>query len=168
MIKGKTNSFPEIRITSEMIDRAADKSREMGRIKNSITGGEKNLIGFLGEEIVAKYLKGKVSNTYEYDVILGDKLIEVKTKDTTAYPKKGYEVSVAGFNTRQKCNYYVFTRILSDLSVGWILGYMSRKEYYEKARKMTKDEVDGTNNFVVKADCWNMFISDLKPIKDLL
>lgn len=167
MIKGKRSLFPEVKITREMLDRAQSKSLEMGTLKNSITKGEKNNFGFIGEEIVAFYLKGETSNTYDWDVKLGDKYLEIKSKDTTAYPKSGYEVSVASFNIRQKCDYYVFTRILTDLSVGWILGYMPKKEYYEKARKMTKGEVDGTNNFVVKADCWNMFISDLKPIKDL-
>jgi hypothetical protein len=168
MIKGKRSSFPEIRITDLMLQTAIEKDKEMGTLRNSITGGEKNYFGFLGEEIVASYLDAQTSNTYDWDVRHKDKYLEVKTKDTTAYPKGSYEVSVAGYNTKQKCDYYVFVRILTDLSSGWILGYMPKKEYYEKARKMTKGQIDGTNNFEVKADCWNMFISDLKPIKDLL
>jgi len=168
MIKGKKSNFPEVKITEEMTERADRKAKEMGVIRNSIMKGKQNLLGFLGEEIVASYLKAEISNTYEYDLKLGDKYLEVKTKDTSVYPKMGYEVSVANYNTKQKCDYYVFTRILADLSKGWILGYMPREEYYQRARRMTKDEVDGTNNFVVKANCWNMFIQDLKPIKDLL
>lgn len=168
MIKGKSNSFPEVKITPLMFQRAGFKSLEMGPLKNSITGGHQNIIGFLGEEVVAKYLGVDPANTYEWDVRYKDNFLEVKTKDTTVYPKSGYEVSVAGYNIRQKCDHYVFTRILSDHSVGWILGYMPKKDYYEKARKMTKGEVDGTNNFIVKADCWNMFIHDLKSIKDLI
>lgn len=168
MIKGKKSSFPEVKITAEMSTRAFGKAVEMGKIKNSITGGDKNLIGFLGEEVVAKYLGVDPNNNYEKDIDYKGLGLEVKSKDTTAYPKGSYEVSVASYNTKQKCDHYVFTRILTDFSVGWILGYMPKKDYYEKARKMTKGEIDGTNNFEVKADCWNMFISDLKPIKDLI
>lgn len=167
MIKGKSNSFPEVKITPGMLSRATLKSVDMGSLKNSITQGTKNIIGFLGEEVVGMYLGVEPSNTYEWDIIYNGKYLEVKTKDTTVYPKKGYEVSVAGYNTKQKCDHYVFTRVLTDLSIGWILGFMPKKEFYEKARKMTKGEIDGTNNFEVKADCWNMLISELKPIKQL-
>src|SRR5687768_8114590 len=152
MIKGRSNSFPEIKIDKEMMITADWNANIMGPLKNSITGGEKNLIGFLGEQIVAKYLGIEALNTYNWDMMYKDKYLEIKTKDTTAYPKGSYEVSVAGYNTTQKCDYYIFTRILTDLSVGWILGYMPRDEYYKKARKLTKGDIDGTNNFEVKAD----------------
>ncbi len=168
MIKGKISPFVTIKIDKDMVTRSLSKAEEMGRLRNSITGGEKNVFGFLGEEIVSKYLGCSMANTYEYDLICGDKFLEIKTKDTTAYPKGGYEVSVAEYNTKQRCDHYVFTRILTDMSMGWILGYMPKEEYFYRARKLVEGEMDGTNNFIVKADCWNMYISDLKPINELL
>lgn len=168
MIKAKSSSFPEVEITDEMIGRATIKAEKMGVLRNSITKGAKNVLAFIGEEIVNHYIKGEISNTYDWDIKFGDKLLEVKSKDTTVYPKRMYEVSVADLNTKQKCDFYVFTRILADFSVGWILGFMPKREYLEKARRITKGDIDGSNNFEVREDCWNMYISDLKPIKDLI
>ena len=165
MIKGKT-PFVSVKITDEMKEKARKKATEMGKLRNAIMSGEKSLVGFLGEEIVNDYLMGDISNTYEYDIVVDGETIDVKTKDTTVYPSMTYEVSVASYNTKQKCDYYVFVRILNTLTVGWILGYMPKKEYYEKARFLKKGDVDGTNNFVVRADCWNMYISDLYRIEN--
>lgn len=168
MIKGKRNPIFEVTITEDMLIKAKKKSEEMGTLRNSITKGERNTLAFLGEEIVASVLKASESNTYDYDLIHKDKKIDVKSKNTTVTPKPDYEVSVAELNTKQKCDYYVFTRVSDDLSTGWILGYMEKEEYYKKARFLKKGEIDGSNSYEVKSDCWNMFISDLKPIKNLI
>ena len=72
MIKGKKNIYPEVRITKEMIERASIKGREMGALKNSITGGERNTLSFIGEEIANTALKGSIRNTYEYDIIVNE------------------------------------------------------------------------------------------------
>jgi len=49
----------------------------------------------------------------------------------------------------------------------WILGQMDKKEYLKKARFLKKGEVDKSNNFTVKADCYNLKISDLYPVECL-
>ncbi len=50
--------------------------------------------------------------------------------------------------------------MLLPISV-YIMGYYDKKEYMKEARFLKKGQVDGSNNFVVKADCWNMLYSDL-------
>ena len=40
----------EVEITEKMKQRAWRKAREMGKLKNSITKGDGNIAGFLGEE----------------------------------------------------------------------------------------------------------------------
>jgi hypothetical protein len=37
-------------------------------------------------------------------------------------------------------------------------------EYYEKARYLEKGQIDPSNNFTVKADCYNVAIADLNDI----
>ena len=41
----------EIKITERMKQRAWRKARSMGKLKNSITAGDGNIAGFLGEEV---------------------------------------------------------------------------------------------------------------------
>ena len=155
----------EVLITEEMKRKANKKAQALGSLNNSITKGQGNLAGFLGEEMVASYLNSNVNNTYEYDLIIGNnKKIDVKTKRTTVKPRLNYDCSVAAFNIKQKCDAYVFCRILNDMSKGWILGYKNKKDYFKEARYMSKNQIDPANNFKVKADCYNLAIEDLDSI----
>ena len=152
-----------------MINKAKAKANQMGTIKNSITKGQGNIAGFIGEEIVLNYLNEKDNNSYDYDLILKDgRKVDVKTKRTTVKPRTNYDCSVAAFNTKQKCDVYIFCRILNDLSKGWILGYKDKEDYFNEARFMKKNEIDPANNFRVRADCYNVAIEDLESIDNLV
>ncbi len=93
----------EVKITDDMKTRAWRKAREMGKLNNSITKGDGNIAGFLGEEIANEVIGGKITNTYDYDIIDDDGLrYDVKTKRCTSEPKGYYECSVAAYNTKTK------------------------------------------------------------------
>ena len=123
----------EIMITDKMRNKAHKKSQEMGALHKSITRGQGNVFGFLGEEIAKKVLGGEEHNTHNYDLIVSDKKIEVKTKKTSVTPKENYECSVADLTRKQDCDYFAFVRVLNDQSVGWFLGLKERDEYYNEA-----------------------------------
>jgi len=61
-----------INITAEDITKARILAEDMGQLKNSITKGQGNIYGFLGEIIVSKFLGIELSNTYDYDMILNN------------------------------------------------------------------------------------------------
>lgn len=152
-----------------MIDRATSKASDMGLLKNSIMSGDGNIGGFIGEEVVHRYLGGKISNTYDYDIIKDGVTYDVKTKRCTSAPKEEYECSVAAYNTTQNCYGYIFVRVLfKDNKWGdaWILGWMPKHEYFEKAKKLTKGDVDPSNGFIVRADCYNLPILHLYPLEN--
>jgi hypothetical protein len=152
-------------ISTEMIEAAKAASEAMGKLRNSITSGEGNLAGFIGEEMVASFLGAKRDNTYDYDLIFNGIKIDVKTKRTTVVPQDHYECSVADFNTKQNCDWYVFTRVANDASRGWILGFLPKAEFYERAAFRKAGELDTANNFVFKADCYNIPISMLRELE---
>ena len=54
-----------INITQENITEAKKLSGEMGKLNNSITKGEGNIHGFLGEIITANFLSVSTFNTYD-------------------------------------------------------------------------------------------------------
>jgi hypothetical protein len=151
----------EIAITDKMRNKAHKKSQAMGSLRRSITRGQGNVIGFLGEEIARKVLGGEEHNTHNYDLIVSNKRIEVKTKKTSVTPKENYECSVADLTRKQECDYFAFVRVLNDQSKGWFLGLKDRDEYYKEAVYLTKGQYDPSNNFVVKANCYNLPISSL-------
>jgi hypothetical protein len=152
----------EIKFTDEEITKAQKMADEMGALRNSITKGKGNLIGFMGEIAALRVYGGVQNNTKDYDLILPDgRKADVKSKKTTATPLPHYDCSVADYNTRQSCDIYIFTRIWPEEKIGWVLGHYEREKYYEDARFLRKGQIDGDNWFRVKADCWNMQISQL-------
>ena len=157
-----------IKIKKEDIDRATEMSNNMGTLNNSITKGEGNVIGFLGEIIVANELGIALDNTYDYDLIFDDKKIDVKSKRVTSAPRDYYECSVAALNTKQKCDVYMFTRIKSDLSEGWILGYLDKEKYLKDSKFLKKGSVDPDNNWRVRTDCYNLPINKLENVDKLV
>jgi len=159
----------EIPVSEDVIKEATRKAQEMGKLNNSITEGLGNVAGFIGEIVVGKYLNATMQNTYDYDLILGRLHIDVKTKRCTSPPKKYYDCSVADFNTKQQCDYYVFARVLyknDKWGNAWLLGYYPKQEYIKKARFLKAGQTDGDNGFIVKADCYNMRIQDLHSIEN--
>jgi len=156
-----------LQVSDQMLLNARRLSEQMGTLKRSITKGQGNLAGFIGEELVLHYLGANRENTYDFDLTHNNSTFDVKTKRTTVEPKDYYDCSVAKYNTTQLAENYIFTRVLNDMSKGWILGYMPHDEYYEKARYMKKGEWDTDNGFRVKADCYNLAIKELYDIRDL-
>ena len=152
----------EIQITDEMLIKARRKAIDLGQLNNSIERGDGNLVGFLGELVAQKVLGGRVKNTYEYDLVLKDGTkIDVKTKKTSVAPKDYYDCSIANYNTKQDCDEYCFVRVKNTLDKAWVLGRISKEEYFKKARFLKKGDQDGDNGYTVKADCWNLQISEL-------
>ena len=152
----------EIEITLDMIDKARTKAKEMGRLYNSILRGRGSFAGFLGEQIALHCLGGTWENTYEYDIVLPDgSKIDVKTKQTSVTPLPEYDCSVANFNTKQECDMYAFVRVKGDFTVGWYLGSITKDEYIKRARFMKKGDIDPSNNYKVRADCYNLTIKEL-------
>ncbi len=157
----------EVAITESMKSRSLEKAQQMGSLNNSILSGAGNYVGFLGEEIANTIIGGDIANTIHYDISKHFTKFDVKSKKTSVTPKKYYDCSVADFNIDQICDFYVFTRILNDYSKGWILGFISKERFYEESRFMKKGQIDGTNNFKVLADCYNIEIQKLTPISEL-
>jgi len=156
-----------VSITSDILRKADEKSADLGILSNSITSGCGNLAGFIGELMVQSILPSTVVNTYDYDLVIGGATADVKTKRTSVTPIPDYECSVAAYNTRQSADIYIFCRVSYDYSNGWVLGFLPKHEYYAKAKYLKQGDVDPSNHFVVKADCYNVAISELYDIGDI-
>lgn len=156
----------EFKITDEMVRIAWAKSRDMGKLKKSITEGDGNIAGFIGEQVANLVIGGKIENSKDFDIVGPDGLTyDVKTKRCTSEPLPHYECSVAAFNVIQKCDRYAFVRVEhidGKYTRAWYLGSINKVKYFEIARKLYKGQKDGTNWFTVKSDCYNLKIEDLE------
>lgn len=153
-----------IKLSEEDIIRA-ENLYEFKCLNNSITKGRSNIYGAIGEIAVSNYLESinrvvDFESTYDYDMIVSGKKIDVKTKRTTVIPKEDYLCSVSSFNTKQKCDFYVFARVSEKKDVAYILGYMSKRDFYSKSSFYRKGELD-VNGFVFKGDNYSLEVRDL-------
>jgi hypothetical protein len=164
-----------------MMREAKKKAEALGAIKNSITGGKGNIAGYLAEIALNRHLESKNLSCedgilkYNFDLLKGEKKIEVKCKRRTVDPKPEYEVSIASTSVHQKPDVYAFVSITFKEKRGkgksatyhgvesiWLCGFMERDEYFEKARYMRKGQIDTSNGFRVHQNMYNLAISELK------
>lgn len=153
--------------TKEQIDKAIVLSEDLGKINRSIMGGTRNVYGFLGEIITSDMFPNlKPKNTYDYDLIFNNKFkIDVKTKSTTVTPEPHFECSISTYY-KQKCDVYVFVRILKDFSIAYLLGYITPEEYFKKAKLREKGSLDPNSSprapFYFRESSYNLPISELR------
>ena len=155
----------QIKITPSIISRAKKKAATVGNLQGSITGSLSHVVGAIGEIIVADAMGANESNTYDYDLMRDGERIDVKTKRCNTRPFPHYDCSVAAHGTNQNCDSYVFVRILTDTSRAWILGSIPKQDFYTKATKYKRGDVDPANGFTFKADCYNLPISELSDVQ---
>lgn len=160
----------EVEVTGEMLIRARDKAAAMGRLRQSITRGQGNLAGIVGEEIALAVLGGTVANeekNIDFDLVLPNgKTVDVKTKRTSVKPLPHYECSINTYY-QQQCDLYAFVRVHNDLHVGWFLGVYDRVQFYKDCTHFKKGDIDSSNGFKFKADAYNLRIDQLKEIESV-
>lgn len=153
-----------LEISEQQIEKAK-KLYLFKELKGSITKGKSNIYGAVGEIIIQDIFINKGFNidnksTYDYDLIINGYKIDVKSKKTTVVPQINYNCSIPAFNTKQKCDYYFFLRINENLRECYLLGYISKSEFFEKAIFNKKDDID-INGWKFKSDCYNLEIKML-------
>lgn len=151
----------EIPLTDDMRKLAKINAKKIGTLKNSIRKGDGNMVGCLGEIAFAYLMDGTLDNDYDHDVEVNGVTFEVKTKETTVVPTPDYEGSVATCNLKQKANAYVFMRVSKDLQTAWLCGIIRNDLFLSNARRLKKGQNDGSNGFIVKQDCLNMYYRDM-------
>ena len=169
--KSGRNRPIEIGITPEQWTVARQRAEELGVLRNSITSGQSNVYGMVGEEVIKDYLGCTYStDIHNYDLVspAGVK-IEVKTKKTAMQvpPKSHFECSVCNYNAKQRCDVYLFVRVSTKCNKAWLCGYRTKPEFMNESRYFKKGDTDSSNNYKVHASCWNMNISELKSINEL-
>lgn len=166
----------EYTVDSKILKEAEKRAKDLGKLKNSITGGAGNVAGFVGEICVRKYLGARSSkndDTYNNDLVYKQKKIEVKTKRRSVAPKLDYEASVAKTSLHQKPDYYIFTSLeyedktLITPKTLWIIGYISYSDFIKNGEFMGKGKIDQTNGFKVLANMINLYHFLLNPMEEM-
>jgi hypothetical protein len=159
----------KVKITPAMNKVAEKKAEALGRLKNSIRKGEGNITGFLGEMAANKIVKGKIvsGTSFDYDIVKDGKTYEVKTKARNVVPRSDYNATVCAKNTRQDCDNYLFASLcpLKNPTTAYIMGWIPKKEFYDKAFYLEKGQIDPGSNWPAQEDCYNVKYSELNSME---
>ena len=141
--------YIEVKITKEMKDFAErkfkrikiDTSKKLNRFGSE---GKRIFEGYLGEAMVCSHFHMEDVDDYEYDSMLNNNKIEIKTISGKFKPPPYYLATVnsclEGEQRKQNSDYYVFTRILNDYSLGWIVGFIECDEFFRIGNFVKKGE----------------------------
>ncbi len=150
----------------------------MGSLRNSLTKGTRNTVGFLGEDMLAEWCEkqGKVKLThvdkYDFDFVSPSGLrIEVKTKTRTGAPAPHFDNTVMTTNDRQKCDVYVFLQLVwTSNRTGeiYFCGFMDAQHFRKVAITHQAGQLSGTNGFVPRASQRSVPIQDCRDLDDFI
>lgn len=136
----------EIDITREQIEKA-EELFSFRNLKNSITKGESQIYGALGEIVVLDYYKqygvhSEYVGSFDYDIIIANKKVDVKTKKVNNPPQMDHNATIPAVNTFQKTDIYYFVYVLSDMTKAYLIGWLYKEEFFNKAELKRSGEVD--------------------------
>ena len=122
--------FIELSVTSQMIANAKERSKELQNLHGSITGGLGSLGGCIGEE-ACKIVIPELEEVYDFDkdFLYHGYRIDSKTLRCNSRPYENYDVNIFSKHRKQKCDIYVFNRILNTNKTIWIVGFMMKKDF---------------------------------------
>ena len=146
------------------IRQAEWRSQQMGVLRNSFCRGKGNVVGFIGEIVLNKYLNNigfysTIEDKLDYDLVAGSKRrkLEVKTTKTSVPPEDHYDNAVNDANARQQADYYVFLRLQwnPDHTGGTIYfcGAVSPVPFRMNAQYTRKGQ-PFTNGRMCRSTCW--------------
>lgn len=155
----------KIYITPEQIEEAKDLYN-FKCLKNSISKGESQLHGALGEVITMEFLRSKgkevkYEGDYNYDLISNGKKIDVKTIKTDKEPTDEFNANIDANNTTQKTDFYLWCSVSVDMTYGYVIGYLEKDEFYKIANLKKKGEIDHSE-WTFKSDTYTTKIKNLK------
>lgn len=136
------------------------------KLHNSITEGESQIYGALGEVMVMNFFKLHYENveyvgSYDFDLKINGKKIDVKTFKTDKTPTKFFNVNISAYNITQKTDYYLWCSVAENMKYGYIIGYMEKDEFYKIAELKKKGEID-RGEWVFKSDTYTTKIKNIK------
>ena len=106
--------------------------------------GRRLLYGYLGEVIVMDYYDVDDIDDYEYDIIIGEYKVDVKSISCKFKPPINYLASVNSCEIkgehRQNADVYIFVRIREDCKIAWILGFIECDRFFQMSKFINKGE----------------------------
>jgi len=166
-----------VSITREMIERMKERVNTVRSFNGSTLNNKGKIYGFLGEEMfLGTFLHSNRTETFDYDLTLEGCKVDVKTKLYDHAMKPYYHLGIDAKAVNQKTEFYAFCQILAPYRLinnsiqeilshpyerGFILGYLTKNDFFKKARFYKKGEPDDDNGTVYRDDYYCFHVDQL-------
>ena len=155
----------KIEITDEQILQA-QKLYNFKALTNSITQGESQIYGALGEVIAMHFLRSinkpvQYVGSYDNDLEINGKKIDVKTIRTDKEPTNDFNLNISAYNTKQETDFYLWCSVSQEMKYGYIIGYLAKDEFYRMAELKKEGEID-YGSWVFKSDTYTTKVKNVK------
>lgn len=154
-------SVPEYSFTEDEVEWCKKQAVLLKGLPRNIRGEKVTEYGVLGELAAWRMIGGVwMLNTedqarYQYDIRSKGKRVEVKTKE--AFGNKQLPCRIWDYNAPQDCDFYMFVQVAKDFSRAWVLGYISKCNFYRHADYYSRGQTHscaGLSSMVMDADSW--------------
>jgi hypothetical protein len=154
------------KITPEQLEKAKYRNT-FDKLKNSISKGKGTYLGSVGEVVLMDYyinkgVKVEDGQKYDYDFILNDFKIDVKTQSMQYKPKPNFTCHIPNFNIKQNCDFYAFMFINLKTNDAYCVGMINKQDWKLVAKLIKQGEMGHVKPFIT--DTWVCLISDLLKI----
>ena len=165
----KSSLFICVKITPEMMAEAERRSEgfrtKYGNMGTRLVEKKEKIMktGFVGEQI-SKYVYPNLqwSSSEDVDFTCMGKTFDVKSVGCNSTPELHHVGTVFNDDTNKDVDFYIFTRIRNDFSMGWITGFISRKDFFAKADRIKAGTEN--NNFTYEHDRFTIpYLKCVKP-----
>lgn len=163
--------FIEIDVTSSQVMRA-EKLYDFNMLRNSITSGDSQIYGAIGEVVVMDYLIASgVPTEYigckDYDLMCDCVSIDVKTIRVNKPPRDTFNANISAHNTWQNTFMYLWVFVSEDKATAWLVGWLDKKTFFEEAKLNKEGDEDG-GGWKFKSDTYSMKLSSLISADELI
>jgi hypothetical protein len=164
------NQIEELKVDPRFITEAREWASSSRILDHSITDGRGSAHGHLGEHLIHIRLPGSDwTPTYDYDLVVEGHTVDVKTQRCASQPQPHFMCNIPAYQSHQRCEYYVFVRMLEDMSRAWLVGGIRKERFFElsefrRAGEVSPQRIDG---WTFKEDCYNVAISKLGRLRSM-
>jgi len=139
MIKVQINDSMRVKAKQHAIQ---DKERHGFNKSCSFVNDKNRFLGSLGEEIVSSYFKTPLDNNTDYDIILNNERVEIKSQGLNVdYVSKEFKAHT--IKLCSNCDKYMFVIIHNSFNHAWIVGQIDREKFNSTCtRERFKDTLE--------------------------
>ena len=162
-------------LTHNEMKQAYQMSKDLpAEMRGNYSGNDplKRLAGYVGQVAAHKYLAGsKNVDAFDFDILFNGLRVEIKTSCRSVKPLETYTARVAGSNSDQLCDLYLFASAQcingKFLHGCWLVGWITKERMLEDMWFCAQG-TRANDGFIEKGDCFKILISDLSKMKTLL